>query len=82
MQTKIKAVFTLVPSEKLARPLYRRIGTAFVNADDTLNVVLDALPVSGRLHIRDIEMSTEVQTTPIETPCKVPEGRARLEAVS
>ena len=82
MQTKIKAVFTLVPSEKLARPLYRRIGTAFVNADDTLNVVLDALPVSGLLHIRDIEMHTDVQATSTQIEPKAPEGRARVEAVS
>ena len=56
MQSKIKAVFTLVPDERLGRPLYRRIGTAFVNRDASLNVILDALPVTGRLHIRDVDV--------------------------
>ena len=30
-----------------------RIGDAFVNKDDSLNVRLDSLPVDSRLHIRD-----------------------------
>lgn len=59
MTTKMKAVFTVVPSERLNRPLYRRIGTAFVNHDASLNVVLDALPMSGRLHIRDIDLEPQ-----------------------
>ena len=52
---KMKAVFTIVEDEKLERPLFRRIGTCFVNRDDSLNVFLDALPVNGKLHIRDVE---------------------------
>ena len=30
-----------------------RIGAAFVNKDGSLNVVLNALPLDGKLHIRD-----------------------------
>jgi hypothetical protein len=30
-----------------------RIGTAFVNKDESLNVWLDALPIDGRLHCRE-----------------------------
>ncbi len=30
-----------------------RIGVAFVNKDQSLNVVLNALPIDGKLHIRD-----------------------------
>lgn len=55
MDTKLKAVYTIIEGEKLDRPMFRRIGTAFVNRDSSYNVVLDALPVSGRLHIRDVE---------------------------
>lgn len=55
METKLKAVYTIVEGEKLDRPMFRRIGTCFLNRDASFNVVLDALPVSGRLHIRDIE---------------------------
>jgi hypothetical protein len=29
------------------------VGTAWVNADDSINIYLDAIPVSGRLQIRE-----------------------------
>lgn len=32
---------------------FNRIGTAFVNKDGSLNVILFANPVNGELHIRD-----------------------------
>lgn len=32
-----------------------RIGVAFDNKDGSINVILDALPLSGRLHIRNRE---------------------------
>ena len=42
---KMKAVFTIIESDKLEKPIFRRIGTAFVNRDSSLNVFLDALPI-------------------------------------
>ena len=59
MNKKMKAVFTIVDDEKLERPMFRRIGTAFVNRDDSLNVYLDAYPANAKLHIRDIELRGE-----------------------
>ncbi len=35
------------------RKYWNRVGIAFVNHDGSLNVKLEALPVSGELHIRD-----------------------------
>ena len=29
------------------------VGSAWINADESINVYLDAIPVSGRLQIRD-----------------------------
>jgi len=55
MSKSIKGVFTIIEDEKLDKPIWRRIGTGFVNRDDSLNIILDALPVSGKLHIRDVE---------------------------
>jgi len=52
-ETKIKAVFTIIEADNMKKPLFRRIGTGFVNRDGSLNVILDALPVNGKLHIRD-----------------------------
>ena len=57
-EATLKAVYTIIEGEHLEKPLFRRIGTAFVNRDRSLNVLLDALPVSGRLHIRDPEPRT------------------------
>lgn len=31
-----------------------RAGTAFCNKDGSFNVVLDVMPLNGRLHIRDV----------------------------
>lgn len=41
------------------RARWIRIGAAFENKDGSLNVVLDALPLSGRLHIRDPDESRQ-----------------------
>ncbi len=54
-KSQLKAVFTIIEAEKLEKPIFRRIGTAFVNRDGSYNCILDALPVSGKLHIRDAE---------------------------
>lgn len=45
----LKAVFTIIKDGELTKPIFRRIGTGFVDRDDSLNIVLDALPVSGKL---------------------------------
>jgi len=54
VQRTWKAVYTIVergPEKKY----WVRIGTAFTNRDQSLNVRLDASPVNGQLHIRDAE---------------------------
>ena len=61
-ETKMKAVYTIIEAEHRDKPLFCRIGTAYVNRDASLNVVLDALPVTGRLHIRDLELRAKVGT--------------------
>jgi hypothetical protein len=48
-----KGVYTIVRRPGLQKPLWLRIGAAFVNHDQSLNLKLDALPVNGELHIRD-----------------------------
>lgn len=46
-----KIVFAVV--ERGSTRHWLRVGLAFVNADGSLNVKLDAFPVSGQLQIRD-----------------------------
>ncbi len=49
-----KAVFTIVERRNDPNKKYwMRIGTAFVNRDGSWNVDLSALPVNGRIQLRD-----------------------------
>ena len=47
-----KVVYTIIERGK-GRRVWLRVGVAFVNRDQSLNVRLDALPISGQLHIRE-----------------------------
>lgn len=49
--SKMKICYVI--KEHNGRKSWNRIGVAFVNADGSLSVRLDALPVSGEIHIRD-----------------------------
>jgi hypothetical protein len=39
-------------AEDAEKKYWVKIGSAFVNKDDSLNVYLDAVPVNGMLHLR------------------------------
>lgn len=47
-----KAVYTIIEQEN-RDDFWMRLGTAFVNRDNSLTVVLNALPTNNRLHIRE-----------------------------
>jgi hypothetical protein len=49
-----KAVYTIVDG-KDDKSFWRQLGVAFVNRDGSINILLDALPVNGKLQIRDAE---------------------------
>ena len=51
----MKDVYAIYESKNDGRDRARwvRVGVAFPNRDGSLNVLLDALPLSGRLQIRD-----------------------------
>ena len=46
-----KVVYAVI--ERGPKKHWLRIGIAFVNKDGSLNVRLDAVPLTGQLHIRD-----------------------------
>ncbi len=56
-KAKAKAVYNIV--EQGQNKYWNRIGTAFVNQDGSYNVVLSAVPVDGKLHIRDYKPKAE-----------------------
>jgi hypothetical protein len=49
---KIKAVFTIQERDG-AKSIWTRVGTGFVNRDDSINIILHSLPINGKLHVRD-----------------------------
>lgn len=49
----MKDVFTIVEKEGWDKSLWYRVGTAFENRDGSLTLFLDALPVNGKLHVRE-----------------------------
>lgn len=52
----LKDVFTIAERAQgvpEAKDRWTKIGVGFVNRDNSINVVLDAIPLNGRLQIRD-----------------------------
>lgn len=50
-----KVVYTIVERGDNERSAWIRIGSAFLNKDQSLSVYLDALPTNHKLHIRDFQ---------------------------
>ena len=48
----MKNVYVIVEKEG-KKSFWMKVGAAFENKDGSLNVVLNALPIDGRLHIRE-----------------------------
>jgi len=53
------AVFTIRRYDNNNKSFWVRIGSAFKNKDGSLNVLLDAYPANGELHIRKAKQKDE-----------------------
>jgi len=55
--TEFKDVFHIVErsgsGEEPDKSVWTKVGIAFVNRDQSLNVLLDVIPLDGKLHIRE-----------------------------
>ncbi len=49
----MKDVYTIIEKEDREKGFWVRIGSAFENRDGSQTLLLDALPVNGKLHVRD-----------------------------
>jgi len=49
----MKDVYTIVEREGRDKSLWIRVGSAFENRDGSLTILLDALPVNGKLQVRE-----------------------------
>ncbi len=46
-------VYTIIDKPGTDRSIWWRIGTAWINRDQSINIQLDAFPVNGKLHVRE-----------------------------
>ncbi len=51
--TKRLVVYTIIDKPGTDKSFWQRIGSAWVNRDQSINIQLDALPVNGKLHVRE-----------------------------
>ncbi|MFZ5891104.1 MAG: hypothetical protein ACOY0T_08635 [Myxococcota bacterium] len=49
--SKMKVAYVIV--NRNGKKFWNRVGAAFVNGDGSINVKLEAVPVSGEIQIRD-----------------------------
>lgn len=61
-EVQTKSVYTIVERQQKSR--WVRIGIGFVNRDGSINVRLDAVPVNGKLHLRDYKRRENAHAMP------------------
>lgn len=55
-------VYLISDALPAARQRWVKVGIAFLNRDASINVVLDALPINGRLQLRERKPQSERDT--------------------
>jgi len=54
-----KAVYVIRENKNGGKDFWVKVGIAFVNKDGSLNLHLDALPLDGKLQVRDFSEREE-----------------------
>ncbi|HYQ29613.1 MAG TPA: hypothetical protein VER04_20430 [Polyangiaceae bacterium] len=60
-QHKMKIAYVI--TQRKDRNFWNRVGVAFVNSDGSINVKLEAVPVSGEIQIRDYQPREDLAAT-------------------
>src|SRR5271156_6302021 len=60
-QNRMKIAYVI--TQRKDRNFWNRVGVAFVNNDGSINVKLEAVPVSGEIQIRDYHPRDELAAT-------------------
>jgi hypothetical protein len=55
MNTRRFKVLCPMENEKTGKTYWMRVGTGFPNADGSTNILLDALPINRKLHVRELD---------------------------
>lgn len=53
MEETMKNVFTMIERDGEEKARWVRIGSGFINRDGSMNIYLDALPVNGKINVRN-----------------------------
>lgn len=59
MNVSVKEVYAIPDRKDGEKHPWAKIGVAFRNKDDSINVILDAVPLTGKLNIRDRKPKSE-----------------------
>jgi hypothetical protein len=51
-EAKLLAVYTVIEKQD-GKDIWLRVGSGFHNRDGSLSLLLDAVPINGRLQVRD-----------------------------
>lgn len=57
----MKDVFTVIRKEDWNQDVWRKVGAAFENRDGSLTIYLDAVPLNGKLLVRERKMKDASQ---------------------
>lgn len=60
---RLRAVYAVVPRAD-GRDHFMRVGSAFPNRDGSETILLDAVPLTGKLHVRTYQLRDENQGNP------------------
>ena len=53
-EENVKEVYAVIQKNgSKKKPFWQKVGVAFDNSDGSLNVLLNCIPLDGRLHIRE-----------------------------
>lgn len=47
------AAFSIIEKEGFERPVWHKVGVAWVNRDGSINVQFDSLPLGGKVQLRE-----------------------------
>ena len=67
-QNRMKIAYVI--TQRKDKNFWNRVGVAFVNNDGSINVKLEAVPVSGEIHVRDYVPRDDREETPTATLLK------------
>jgi len=60
--SKRLVVYTIIDKPGGEKSIWARVGNAWINRDQSINIQLDALPVNGKLHVREPSERPEAST--------------------